>query len=108
LLSREQNKDVRAAEAVSVFCYQAKKWIGAFAAALGGLDTLIFSGGMGENSPAIRSQICAGLEFLGVELDQDKNAANAPVISKGSVSVRVIPTDEELMIAKSVSQVLKL
>ena len=107
LLSREKN-DVRAAEAVSMFCYQAKKWIGAFAAALGGLDTLIFSGGMGENSPPIRSRICAGLDFLGVELDQDKNAANAPVISKSSISVRVIPTDEELMIAKSVSQVLKL
>jgi acetate kinase len=107
LLSREKD-DVRAAEAVSIFGYQAKKWIGAFAAALGGLDTLIFSGGMGENSPAIRSRICTGLEFLGVELDQDKNAANAPVISKSSISVRVIPTDEELMIAKSVSQVLKL
>ncbi len=107
LLSREKN-DIRAAEAVSMFCYQAKKWIGAFAAALGGLDTLIFSGGMGENSPPIRSRICAGLDFLGVELDQDKNAANAPVISKSSISVRVIPTDEELMIAKSVSQVLKL
>jgi acetate kinase len=107
LLASEE-KDVRAAEAVSLFCYQAKKWVGAFAAALGGLDTLIFSGGMGENSPAIRSRICAGLEFLGVELDQDKNAANAPVISKSSISVRVIPTDEELMIAKSVSQVLKL
>jgi acetate kinase len=107
LLSREE-KDVRAAEAVSLFCYQAKKWIGAFAAALGGLDTLIFSGGMGENSPAIRSRICAGLKFLGVELDQKENAANAPVISKSSISVRVIPTDEELMIAKSVSQVLKL
>ena len=107
LLSREKN-DVRAAEAVSLFCYQAKKWIGAFVAALGGLDTLIFSGGIGENSPVIRSRICTGLEFLGVELDQDRNAANAPVISKSSISVRVIPTDEELMIAKSVSQALKL
>lgn len=107
LLSLEK-KDVRAAEAVSLFCYQARKWIGAFAAALGGLDTLIFSGGIGENSPPIRSRICAGLDFLGIELDQDKNAANAAVISKSSISVRVIPTDEELMIAKSVSQVLKL
>ena len=107
LLSLE-GKDVRAAEAVSLFCYHTKKWIGAFAAALGGLDTLIFSGGIGENSPPIRSRICAGLEFLGIELDQDKNAANASVISKSSISVRVIPTDEELMIARSVSQVLKL
>jgi acetate kinase len=107
LLSQEKN-DVRAAEAVSLFCYQTKKWIGAFAAALGGLDALIFSGGIGENSPPIRSRICAGLEFLGVELDQNKNGANAPVISKSSISVRVIPTDEELMIAKAVSQLLKL
>jgi acetate kinase len=107
LLSLEE-KDARAAEAVSLFCYQTKKWIGAFAAALGGLDTLVFSGGIGENSPAIRSRICTGLKFLGVELDQAKNATNAPVISKSSVSVRVIPTDEELTIAKSVLQVLKL
>ena len=56
---------MRAAEAVALFCYQAKKWIGAFAAALGGLDTLVFAGGIGENAPVIRARICAGLEFLG-------------------------------------------
>src|SRR5207302_8691751 len=69
LLAREA-ADVRAAEAVALFCYQAKKWIGAFAAALGGLDTLVFAGGIGENTPAIRTRICEGLGFLGIELNE--------------------------------------
>jgi acetate kinase len=107
LLGREAD-DSRAAEAIDVFCYSVRKWIGAFGAALGGLDTLIFSGGIGENSPSIRSRICAGLEFLGIELDQDKNAANASIIGKGHISVRVMPTDEERMIAKLVARVLQL
>ncbi|MBI5902572.1 MAG: acetate/propionate family kinase [Deltaproteobacteria bacterium] len=99
-----QAGDVRAAEAVELFCYQARKWIGAFAAALGGLDTLVFSGGIGENSAEVRSRICGALGFLGVELDGDRNAANGPVISAGPgrVVVRVIRTDEELMIARAV------
>jgi acetate kinase len=107
LLARETN-DVRAAEAVALFCYQAKKWIGSFAAALGGLDTLVFSAGIGENCPAIRARICAGLEFLGVELNEKRNAVNAWLISPnaGRVKVRVIRTDEELMIARSVCRVL--
>ena len=107
LLAREA-KDPRAAEAVALFCYQAKKWIGAFAAALGGLDTIVFSGGIGENSPVIRARICAGLRFLGVFLDARRNRNNAPVTStnKSPVTIRVIPTDEELMIAKSVSAVI--
>src|SRR5512143_3489557 len=73
--------DVRAAEAVALFCYQVKKWIGAFAAALGGLDTLVFAGGIGENAPAIRARICDGLGFLGIELDEKRNAANEGAIS---------------------------
>jgi acetate kinase len=81
LLDREA-QDVRAAEAVALFCYQIKKWIGAFAAALGGLDTLVFAGGIGENAPAGACRICDGLEFLGIELDQTRNAQNAPVISQ--------------------------
>ena len=103
LLDRE-GKDVRAAEAVALFCYQAKKWIGSFAAALGGLDTLVFAGGMGENAPLVRARICAGLEFLGLEIDKKQNAANGGIISAQTsrVSVRVIRTDEELMIARSV------
>jgi len=103
-----ETKDIRAAEAVSLFCNQAKKWIGAFAAALGGLDTLVFAGGIGENAPLIRSRICEGLEFLGIELDTKQNEANALVISskKGKTIVRVIHTDEEEMIAKAVSHII--
>ncbi len=98
-------EDVRAADAVNLFCYQAKKWIGSFAAGLGGLDTLIFSGGIGENSSVVRQRICDGLEFLGVKIDGKRNAGNEAVISRdgGNVCIRVIPTNEELMIARSVS-----
>jgi acetate kinase len=109
LLSREVT-DVRAAEAVALFCYQAKKWVGAFAAALGGLDTLVFSAGIGEKSATIRARICEGLDFLGIELHDARNAAHAAVISTDAskVTVRVMRTDEELMIARSVSRVLSL
>jgi acetate kinase len=102
-------RDERAAEAVTLFCYEAKKWIGSFAAALGGLDTLVFAGGIGENAPAIRARICEGLGFLGIEVSAPRNASGSGVISaEGSrVTVRVIHTDEELMIARSVYQLLK-
>lgn len=103
-----EKKDARAAEAVEIFCYQVKKWIGAFAAALGGLDTLVFAGGIGENAPSVRARICDGLEFLGIKLEEKLNDKNEGVISGKSsrVSVRVIHTDEELMIAKTVSRIL--
>ena len=109
LLAREAG-DGRAADAVVLFCYQARKWIGAFAAVLGGLDTLAFAGGIGENAPIIRKRICDGLDFLGIELNSKRNARNAPLISRtgGRVKVRVIRTDEELMIARSVIRVLNL
>ena len=109
LLAHEAS-DARAAEALGLFCYQAKKWIGSFAAALGGLDTLVFSGGIGENAPLIRARICEGLSFLGIKLNQPRNAKNAPLISTdaGQVAVRVIRTDEELMIARSVIRTLGL
>jgi len=109
LLDRE-TRDVRAAEAVALFCYQVKKWIGAFAAALGGLDALVFTGGIGENAPPVRARICDGLGFLGIELDTKRNGANEGVISAdaGRVAVRVIRTDEEIMIARSVSRLLGL
>jgi acetate kinase len=102
------NKDPSAAEAIALFCYQAKKWIGSFAAALGGLETLVFAGGIGENNPPIRSSICEGLGFLGIEMDEARNVGNAGVISpEGSrVTVRVIRTDEELTMARSVCRVL--
>ena len=109
LLHRE-GQDVRAAEAVALFCYQIRKWIGAFAAALGGLDQLVFAGGVGENSPVVRARICDGLQFLGIELDAKRNAETAAVITQDDcrVKVRVMPTDEEVMIARSVSRVLAL
>jgi acetate kinase len=108
-LLAQENNDIRAAEAVALFCYQAKKWIGSFAAVLGGLDTLVFAGGIGENCPAIRARICEGLGFLGVDLHETHNAETVAVVSRDTarVKVRVIRTDEELMIARSVTRILK-
>lgn len=109
LMAREA-RDPRAAAAVELFCYQAAKWIGSMAAALGGVDTVVFAGGIGENSPAVRRRICAGLQFLGVTVDPGRNSRGAAIISapRGRVRVRVIHTDEELMIARSVARVLRL
>ncbi len=103
LLAQERH-DPRAAEAVEMFCYQAKKAIGALAASLGGVDTLVFTAGIGENAPAIRARICAGLGFLGVVVDEDRNGAGASVISAvdSRVTIRVMHTDEEREIARSV------
>jgi acetate kinase len=109
LLEREPT-DPRAAEALDLFCYQAKKWIGAFAAALGGLDTLVFAGGIGENAAPVRKRICDGLGFLGIEIDENANARHAPRIStgaEGSATVRVIRTDEEIVIAASTIRLLE-
>ena len=107
-LLKIQATDSRAAEAIALFCYQTKKHIGACAAVLGGLETLVFSGGIGEHTPEVRSQICDGLEFLGIELCEIKNMNNAPIISteKSKVTVYVMPTNEELMIARLVCNVL--
>jgi acetate kinase len=109
LIELETN-DIRAADAVALFCYRVKKTIGAFAAALGGLNTLVFAGGIGENSPRVRAAVCDGLGFLGIELDDNQNATNAAMISSDAskVAVRVIRTDEERMIAKIVCGVLGL
>ena len=109
-LLASEAQDVRATEAVALFCYQVKKCIGGYAAALGGLDTLVFAGGIGENAATVRARVCDGLGFLGIDLDQERNAKHEPWISSGTgrVKVRVIRTDEELMIAKSVMQVLHL
>ena len=109
LCAREAT-DVRAAEAVELFCYQVKKWIGSFAAVLGGLDTLVFSAGIGENSPLVRQRICLGLEFLGIKLDRNRNAKNASLISSNAarINVRVIRTNEELMIARLTCRALGL
>jgi acetate kinase len=102
LLAREAN-DEACRLAVSIYCYEITKRIGAYAAALGGLDTLVFAGGIGEHVPIVRARICAGLEFLGIAIDDGKNAENAPVISTSTarVAVHVIPTDEEVVIAQA-------
>jgi acetate kinase len=110
LLDREAG-DPRAAQALDLFCYQAKKWIGSFAAALGGLDTLVFAGGIGENAATVRKRICDGLDFLGIDIDETANSRHAPRISTGadaSVTVRVIRTDEEAVIAASTIRLLEL
>jgi acetate kinase len=107
LLARESS-DSRAADAVALFCYQVRKAIGAFSAVLGGLDVLVFTGGIGERSAVIRSRICAGLGYLGIELDQGANAGDKAALSSAEARVRVyaIPTDEEWMIATIVKQML--
>jgi acetate kinase len=107
LLAREA-QDVRAREAVDLFCYQTRKYIGAFATALAGLDTLVFAGGIGEHAAPVRARICEGLEFLGVRLDAQRNAAAAPVISHdaSAVTVRVIATDEEQIMAQMACRLL--
>ena len=101
-LVEQRERDPRAALAVDVFCYQARKHVGALAAVLGGLDTLVFTGGIGEKAAVVRAGICRGLEHLGVELDDDRNAAHAEVISAEGrdCTVRVVRTDEDLVIAR--------
>jgi acetate kinase len=101
LLSREEHEP-HAAEAISLFCYQAKKFLGALAAVLGGLDTLVFTGGIGANAAPVRWRVCEGLEFLGIRLVPRRNAAHAPIIScdDNPVTVRVMRTNEDLMIAR--------
>ncbi|ASV30867.1 acetate/propionate family kinase [Maribacter cobaltidurans] len=102
-LLQKESSDERAAEAVALFCYHIQKWIGSFMAVLRGLDILVFSGGIGENAPIIRSRICEGLGFAGIELDEDKNNQNEFQISmiNGKVKVLVMPTNEELIIARN-------
>src|SRR5918992_506330 len=108
LLDREAY-DGRAAEAVALFCYQAKKFLGALVAALGGLDALVFTGGIGEHSAPVRERVCEGLEFLGIRLDTDRNAAHARVISSAAsaVTVLIVPTDEDLMVARHTRRLIK-
>lgn len=112
LLAREASKPSEptgksAAEAVAVYCHAVKKAIGAFAAALGGLETLVFSGGIGEHAARVRARICTGLEHLGIRLDPEKNEASAPLVSTGDCAVRVIPTDEESVILRETLSVLQ-
>jgi acetate kinase len=107
LLDR-QSTDPRAAEAIDSFCYAAKKHVASLAAALGGLDSLVFAGGIGEHAPAVRARICAGLDFIGIQLDSAANDANRDVLSSPAsrVTVRRIPTDEEIIIAQATRAIL--
>jgi acetate kinase len=98
-LTKRRATDPAAALALDLFYTSARRWIGALAADLGGVDTVVFAGGIGEHDAAARAGICAGLGFLGIELDPDANEKHAEVISRGRVGVRVIATDEEVMIA---------
>ena len=109
VLLAAEKADVRAAEAVALFCYQARKTVCAMAGALAGIDTLVFSGGVGEHAAPVRARICDGLGFLGIVLDPARNANDAAVISAddSAVSVRVIHTDEQRMIARQVGQLLQ-
>ena len=107
LLARETT-DEASRLAASIYCYEIKKRIGAYAAALGGLDVLVFSGGIGEHASVVRARICSGLEFLGIEIDEQKNAAHAPIISSSAapVDVHVIAADEEVVIAQAAYRLL--
>jgi acetate kinase len=101
----EANDDRRALLAIDVFCYRARKYIGAFLACMGGADAIVFTGGIGENSPEIRARICGGLEWAGLRLDDDKNkqmvSSERRISSNESrLNAFVIPTDEELLIAR--------
>jgi acetate kinase len=114
LLAEEaEHDDRRARLAIDLFCYRARKYVGAYLAALGGADSLVFTGGIGENAPAIRARVCAGLEWLGLELDPERNAAATggragPIHRDGSrLAAWVIPTDEELMIARDAVRVVQ-
>lgn len=108
LLERER-EDEDAAAAVELFCYLAARQLGAMAAAVGGLDALVFSGGIGENAPAVRARIAARAEHLGVRLDDERNERGQPLISApdSTVIVRVVPTDEELVIARHTAALLE-
>ncbi len=106
LAEAHENNDRRALLAIEIFCYRARKYIGAFLAAVGGADAMVFTGGIGENAPEIRMKICAGLEWMGIKMDAEQNAAHHDgregLISKDDspVAVYVVPTDEELLIAR--------
>lgn len=101
-LLEKRSGDSSTEQAIRMFCYGIRKFIGAYAAVLGGVDTLVFTGGIGERAAAIRAEICSGLEFLGIRLGSEQNEQNAATISApgSECVVRVIPTDEDLMIAR--------
>ena len=107
-LLEEERSDPQAEQAITLFCYQAKKQIGALAAALGGLDIVVFTGGIGEHASSVRQRICSGLKFLGIQLNEVLNESSAEIITQdnSSVQVYVIPANEEIMIARHVKEYL--
>jgi acetate kinase len=107
-LLEKSSHDEHAAEAVEIFCYRARKYIGSYAAALGGVDLLVFAGGIGEKAPEVRLKICQELEFLGIRLDSQRNQSNESVISSVSsrVKVRIVETNEDLTIVRHVLKAL--
>ena len=104
-----ESSEPHAAEAVDLFVYRISRELGSLSAAMGGIDALVFTAGIGEHSPQVRSKVCAHAEWLGVEIDEEANESDAMMISTldSGVSVWVIPTDEEMMIAKHTREVLK-
>jgi len=114
LLAEEaEHQDRRARLAIEAFCYRARKYVGAYLAALGGADAVVFTGGIGENSPEIRARIAAGLEWMGLEIDAQRNAAvvdgrTGEVGREGArLAAWVIPTNEELLIARDTVRVVE-
>jgi acetate kinase len=104
-----RTSDPRAENAIALFCYSARKWVGALAAALGGLDCLVFTGGIGQHAAPVREEICRGLEHLGIDLDSARNARSEAVVSaEGSrCVVRVVPTDEERVVARHTARLTR-
>jgi acetate kinase len=107
-LTREKDRNPHAREAIALFCYQARKFLGALTAVLDGVETLVFTGGIGENSDFVRACICENFSYLGLQVDEAKNASHAEIIStpESRVTVRVIKTNEELMITRHTAKLL--
>jgi len=108
ILAAVKDEHKRARYAFELFCYRIKKYIGAYTAAMGGLDALVFTGGIGENAIEVREEVCSDMKYLGIELDDLKNENNETVISRESSKVTVmrIPTNEELVIAMDTNRIV--
>jgi acetate kinase len=108
ILSAVKNDHKRATYAFEIFSYRIKKYFGAYAAAMGGVDAFVFTGGIGENAVEVRTEVCKDLEFFGVQIDEKKNKSNEEIISKDSSKVKVmrITTNEELVIAMDTSKIV--
>ena len=109
ILTAVKEDHKRSKYAFEIFCYRIKKYLGAYAAAMGGLDAFVFTGGIGENSSEVRKEVCSNLDFLGIKIDDAKNQNSEEVISVdgGKVAVLKIPTDEELVIALDTSEIVR-